>query len=127
MIKILSVVSWLGYDKILADGGGLGQKFLEAFEATTLDDDECPSTSTQNAEADKNEDSDSTMISDGEKDEFILTESDRSEDEAPDADDLEFLDDQEVNESPASHAALLQSARQEDENQFLSRYIYFHF
>ena len=100
---------------------------MEDFEATSLDDDEGPSTSTKNAKADKDEDSDTTMISDDEGDDLILSESDRSEDEEPDAEDLKFLDDQEIDESPASHAALLQSARQEDENQFLSRYIYFHF
>ena len=131
MTQIFSVVSWLGYDKILADGGGLGQKFLEDFEATTLDDDESPSTSTQNnAKADRREffeDSDTTMISDDEENDVIGSESDRSEEEAPDVEDLKFLDDEEIDEGPSSHAALLQSARQEDENQFLSRYIYFHF
>ena len=54
-------------------------------------------------------------------------ESDRSADEPATAEDMEFLDDEEDKNMPStSHAALLQNARNEDENEFFSRFVLFH-
>ena len=116
----------------------ISEELFAAFEATTFSDDE-DSVESVNAELmeasalpmeiDHDDDSgpanavtvksddDETLISDDEQADACAYESDRSEDEEPTAEDMEFIDDSESSDTNTSHQALLQNALAKDEEE----------
>lgn len=90
-------------------------------EALTLEPENMP----EDEVVAENESNDETDIGSDEEKGINLGydyESDRSVDECATAEDMEFLDDEEDKNMPStSHAALLQNARNKDENEFFSR------
>ena len=121
----------------------MSEKESREFFATTFSDDEEvpeipheiaslePEYQNENMDQDpieeNHDDDDETDIeSDDDRSVCLGSESDRSEDEEPTAEDLEFLDNGKIDEPSTSHAALLQNKRNEDDEKFFSRYILFY-
>ena len=117
----------------------MSEKETREFYATTFSDDEDvpdipheiaslePEYQDDNMEqdsvAENGDDDDETDIESGDERSVCLgSESDRSDDEEPTSEDMEFLDNEKIDEPSTSHAALLQNKRNEDDEQFFSRY-----
>ena len=109
----------------------ISEELFAAFEATTFSDDE-DSVESANAELMETDhddesgptdsvtqecDDDETLISDDERADACGHESDRSEDEEPTAEDMEFIDNSESSDNKISHQALLQAALANDEEE----------
>ena len=141
---LFRVVAFFGYKKLLGEPKpqAMSEKEMEQLLATNFSDEDVPEIpheiaslepeyQNENKELDpieENEDyDDETDIgSDDERSVCLGSESDRSVDEEPTAEDMEFLDNERIDEPSTSHAALLQNKRNEDEEHFFSRYILFH-
>ena len=92
-----------------------GEELEEILRNATVTD---PDTE-KNTDAEN--DSDATDIEGDDRGEALGYDSDRSEEEPETAEDRAFINDSEPSDATASHSAILQQKKEEDENAWLQR------